>query len=365
MASGELLTIDLLCIDYLEYAKHYYRSPSGTVTSEYGSLRSAFRPLVEEFGTTLASDFGPLALKRVRERMIEKGHCRTSINDMVHRIRRMFAWAVENELVDVTVHEALRRVACLRVGRTEARESERILPVSVATVNATLPHLPQVVADMVRLQLATGARPGEICQLRPQDVDRSTEPWLYRPAHHKTAHRGKERRIYIGPEGQAILSPYLDRKPHEFCFSPAESIQAKRDAAHLRRRLPLTHGNRPGTNRKVAPRWKPTREYDRTAYTRAIARGCEKAFGMPRELRVIPGKLPESQKAELRKKAAEWRAAHVWSPNQLRHTRATMLREKFGIEAAQTVLGHSELSVTEMYAERNFAKAAEIMREVG
>ncbi len=54
-----------------------------------------------------------------------------------------------------------------------------------------------------------------------------------------------------------------------------------------------------------------------------------------------------------------------WAPNQLRHTRATRLRELYGIEASQVVLGHSDPQVTTIYAERDFKLAARIMREVG
>ena len=63
--------------------------------------------------------------------------------------------------------------------------------------------------------------------------------------------------------------------------------------------------------------------------------------------------------------AKAWRAENCWSAGQLRHTRATDIREKYGIEAAQLVLGHSDLKITEIYAERNDERVADIMREVG
>ena len=50
---------------------------------------------------------------------------------------------------------------------------------------------------------------------------------------------------------------------------------------------------------------------------------------------------------------------------QLRHSAATDIRRQFGIEAAQCVLGHSEIGTTQIYAERDLAKAADIMRVVG
>jgi integrase len=53
------------------------------------------------------------------------------------------------------------------------------------------------------------------------------------------------------------------------------------------------------------------------------------------------------------------------SPNQLRHTAATEIREKFGLEAAQVVLGHASADITQVYAERNQKLAAEVIKQIG
>ncbi len=47
-----------------------------------------------------------------------------------------------------------------------------------------------------------------------------------------------------------------------------------------------------------------------------------------------------------------------WHPNQLRHSAATEFRSKFGLEAAQVLLGHSQADVTQVYAERDVEKLA-------
>ena len=60
-----------------------------------------------------------------------------------------------------------------------------------------------------------------------------------------------------------------------------------------------------------------------------------------------------------------FRAANRWHPHQLRHTAATELRRRFGIEAARVVLGHRSAAITEVYAEIDQGKAAAIMGEVG
>jgi integrase len=54
-----------------------------------------------------------------------------------------------------------------------------------------------------------------------------------------------------------------------------------------------------------------------------------------------------------------------FSPNQIRHTVATEVRAKFGLEASQVLLGHSRADMTETYAERDMKKAAEIARKIG
>jgi site-specific recombinase XerD len=53
------------------------------------------------------------------------------------------------------------------------------------------------------------------------------------------------------------------------------------------------------------------------------------------------------------------------APHQLRHNAATFLRKEYGLEAAQVILGHRTLSVTEIYAAKNVEAAKRIMGEVG
>jgi len=71
--------------------------------------------------------------------------------------------------------------------------------------------------------------------------------------------------------------------------------------------------------------------------------------------------LTEDQAAEL----AVWRKAHRWHPHQLRHTRATEIRKRYDVEAAQVILGHSKPDTTLIYAERDLAKACVVMKEIG
>jgi integrase len=157
---------------------------------------------------------------------------------MIDRIRRMFAWGVENEIVDVAIYQALKTVAGLRAGRTKAVETEHIKPVDGKIVEATLAECSPVVAAMIRLQLLTGARPGEICNLTPSMVNRSGKVWEARLIEHKSAWRGKERTIFIGPKAQKILLQFLLRDAHAPCFSPSESEVWRREKRHASRVTP-------------------------------------------------------------------------------------------------------------------------------
>jgi integrase len=223
------LTVVELCGRYLRFAASYYRA-ADPKNQNIPGIKRAIRFLRELHGRIDAIDFGPLALKAVRQRMIDDGLSRGYINGIVGIIVRMFRWAVAEELVPGSVYDALRAVGGLRCGRSAARETERVSPVDVAMVEATLPHVPDVVADMVRLQLLTGMRPGEVRRLRPIEIDRSADVWAYRPKHHKTEHHGKKRSICMGPQSQNILLCYLARDPESNCFRPCDS-EAKRLAA--------------------------------------------------------------------------------------------------------------------------------------
>lgn len=187
--------------------------------------------------------------------------------------------------------------------------------------------------------------------------------WIYAPAEHKTEHHGKNRLIFIGERAQAILSPYLTRDPKSYCFSPRESECGRRLKLHSERKTPLSCGNRPGSNRKKRPDRFSGVCYTKDSYRRAVTRGCEIAFNMPKELRSIKKKDPN--RTTLLAQAAKWRTENCWSPNQLRHATATEVREHFGLEAAQIILGHSHVNTAEIYAKKNMALGQQVAQAIG
>ncbi len=328
------LTMNELLLAYWDHALSYYVK-DGRPTSEPGTIRQALRPVRELYGDSSAADFGPLALKAVRQRMIELGWCRTYINKQVNRVRRAFAWAAGEELLPFAVYQALTTVPGLRTGRTDARERPPVTRVSEDLVERTLPHLSPTVATMVRLQRLTGMRPQEVVLMRAQDIERpGAGCWLYRPSRHKAEHRGRDRMVYLGPRAQALLGPFLDDVQAGYLFSPRRAEDRRRAELRARRRSPLTPSQR-ARRPKAAPRRSPGEVYDDGSYRKAIRRVCVR-LGIP-----------------------------IWFPHQLRHSAASEVRRLYGLEASQAVLGHSELGTTQIYAEVDRSAAHRIMSEIG
>jgi integrase len=202
-------TVGEVILGFWAHAQRHYRHEDGTSTTEVAAYRDALRPLRDMYSTLPAADCSPLKLKAVRQRMVDAGLTRALINRRVGKVVRMFKWAVAEELVPVEVYQALRAVPGLQKGRCDAKEAPPVLPVEDERVEATLPHLLPTVAAMVRLQRLTGMRPGEVCALRPCDLDTTGPVWLYRPGQHKTKHRGKARVVALGPKAQEVLRPRL------------------------------------------------------------------------------------------------------------------------------------------------------------
>jgi integrase len=344
-AVGTLLVVQL-CAAYWDFAQTYYVK-DGVPSGHLHTVRRALHVLRESHGGTLVEEFGPLAFQAVQHRLVQTGNSRNYINKLCETVRRMFKWGVSREMVSAAVYQALATVPGLRKGRTEAREPEPIGPVDVAVVDATLPRLPVVVADMVRLQQITGMRPGEVCKVRPCDVDRSGDVWFYKVPKHKTEHFGRDRVVCIGPKGQDIVRPYLLRAADAYCFSPAESEDKRRAEMRARRKTKVqpSQVNRRKRRRKISD------HYRKDSYLHAVVRGIELAN--------------RKRVKDAAKQGVEPVLLPHWHPNQLRHSKATEVRRRFGLEAAQVALGHAHARITEVYAERDTKLAADIARKIG
>jgi integrase len=193
------LTIDELLVAFRTHAEVHYRKPDGSPSGELENLKLALRPLRRLYGQTPALDFGPIALRAVREAMVNSGLGRTTINARINRIRRVFKWAASLELIPAAVVQALQTVPGIQRGRSCVKETEGVKPVTPEHVESALPFMPLAIAAMVRIQMLTGCRTGEVLSMRGCDLTSGELVWEYRPSAHKNTWRGHQRLIPLGP----------------------------------------------------------------------------------------------------------------------------------------------------------------------
>lgn len=328
-------TVSEILAAYWTWAQEYYRK-HGKQTSQVERVRRSLMPAQALYGSTPAREFGPVKLKACRARLVADGLSRPYINSLVGCLRRAWKWAVAEELVPAEVYHGLLAVTGLKLGRTEAREPAPITPVDPALVEQTLPHLSSEVRACVRFLQLVGCRPGEALSLRACDLDRSGPVWLYRPQTWKTEHHGKGRVIAVGPRAQEVLRSQLREGPDQsyHLFDPRRAMADFRARQRAARKTPV-QPSQEDRSKKRRKEKEPGERYDERALGRAIDQVCRRE-GIP-----------------------------LWHPNQLRHGVGTTVRARYGLEAAQAVLGHAEASVTQIYAERDMATALRVAAEMG
>jgi len=328
-------TVSEVLAAYWAWAQEYYRK-HGEQTSQVERVRRSLMPAQALYGASPAREFGPVKLKACRARLVQDGLSRPYVNSLVGCLRRAWKWAASEELVPAEVYHGLLSVSGLKLGRTEAREPAPILPVDPALVEQTLPFLTGELRACVRFLQLVGCRPGEALSLRACDLDRSGVVWLYRPATWKTEHHGRGRVIPVGPRAQEVLQAQLregeDQSYHLFDPRRAMAEFRVRQRAARKSKVQPSQRDRSKPGKKLKA---PGERYDDRALGRAIDLVCRRE-GIP-----------------------------AWHPNQLRHSHATAVRARYGLEAAQAVLGHAEASVTQIYAERDLSLASKVAAEMG
>ncbi|MCC6660052.1 MAG: tyrosine-type recombinase/integrase [Phycisphaerales bacterium] len=289
--------------------------------------------------------FGPLMLGSFQEWLARDrsliteddaaGQCqwtRSTINEYVRHVQRMFRWAASRELVGPAVWQSLAAVCPLRRGRPPAlglappREGRKRRPVPERDLDAVLALAPPMLAAMIRLQVQTGMRPGELVHVSPQYLHSTRDPSVVAyhvpPEANKTEWLDIDRRVYLGPRAMQILLPWLPADPSRYAFDPgraeAERLAARR-ATRKSKRWP-SHATEERRRRRGQEPAQLGDHYTADSYRRAITRVCD-AADVPR-----------------------------WTPYQLRHNAATEITERASIEVAKEVLGHRDIATTMRYA---------------
>jgi integrase len=314
---------------------------------------------VRLFGALPVAKFRPLNLLTVQEAMAsgswlnEKerqqktkenrpiGMARTTVNSHTERIKRLWRWASSpaDLLPESYPLHKLLEVRGLTPGDYAARETEEVTPVEVSLVEATIPLLPPVAADLLRVLLLAGCRVGELCRMKGKELDTSGPVWLFRPAKFKGQHRAKGKKkvapriIAIGPRCQLILRRYLKDDPEAYMFSPAEQDLQLRAAKRARRKTKVYPSEVGRVKRR--PKRKPGAKFNHNTLNWSIRRACKR------------GKIDR------------------WHCHQLRHSAALLVRREIGVDSARAAMGHKNIDQTEHYAGRDLEQAKEVAKKIG
>lgn len=270
--------------------------------------------------------FGVPQLEACRADMVRRGWTRAYINRQVNIIRRAWRWLCARDIAEPSTVERMAALEHLHAGTSPAPEGKGTAPPPADHVERVIVRLQRtnpVLAAAVRVQAASGARTGELLSMTLAQIDRGGPVWVYRPARHKNAHRGKQRIIPLLPEAVAALQPLLEGlEPNAVIFDPRKAV------AHARQ---CRTANPPGWRRRApAGDPRPARDhYTAVSYAQCIARAC-RAEGLP-----------------------------VWRPYSLRHLAATRFEALVGPEAARRLLGHATLKMTAHYVHADVMRAAE------
>jgi len=312
-APPEGCTVAELAAAFLRHAETHYVK-GGRPTSEPRNFRGALGCLAA-WAHTPAADFGPQELRAARAVMLAKGWHRRTINGNVRRVRHAWRWAAQEGLVPPGCVHGLAVLLPLQKGRTTAPEGGKVRAVKDGVLEATLPYLGDLYRRLVLVHRHSGMRALEVVALRPCDLDRLAEPWLYRVPEEglKLAHQEDvERVVPLGPRARAALLPLVDGA------APGDWLFPRRAGGHVL-----------------------VRDY-RDRVSRAVGRAnrARAKQGL--------GPLPH------------------WTPLMVRHRALTEVRARHGLEAAAAIGGHARLETTAAhYAERNRELAQRVAEEMG
>ncbi len=234
-----VLTCEALAAAYLAAARTRFSPRKSEPNNELLNCAAAFKPLLMLYADMPAEQLTPVRLRAVQLLLIQNGtnSCRT-INAKIARVRRLWKWAAARMLVPPSCLEGLRAVEPVRP--PQAPTHPPVQPIPVETVEAVIPFMADrqrgtnVPGIIVSLLLLTGMRPGEACRMKGEEIDRSYNLWLYRPAEWKGTWQERERVVPLGPRTQLLLTPLLRPGPL-FCTKRGRQFSVDSLGQSLRR----------------------------------------------------------------------------------------------------------------------------------
>jgi len=105
-AASNAISIAELLLAYVGFASGHYRHADGRSTSELYEVKIVVRAVHEMYGDRLVTEFGPLAVKAIRQQWVNEGRTRTECNRRVGIIKRILKWGTSEELVPAITRRA-------------------------------------------------------------------------------------------------------------------------------------------------------------------------------------------------------------------------------------------------------------------
>ena len=284
----------------------YYRLPDGRPSREQEDIRYILDQLIKHCGDVPVNQLTRHHVKETQTRMVAAGLSRKVVNQRIGRVKRAFRWLAEEQLVPEALEATVARIAPLPAHRSAAPERAPVTPVAGELVARTAAVVGEPWASLIRLQWHTGMRPGEVTGLRVEYLAPAGPRTLaadFRAAH-KMGYKGKRRVVLVGRRGVTCWP--------RGCSGPSYAART-------------------------------------TCSCRCEPSGpCWSAATRPPWL-----------------SAARNMACRTGTRTRFRHTYATRVRKRFGLDGAQVALGHSRADVTQVYAEVDAGRAADIARDMG
>ena len=321
---------------YLDASGRYRKG--GVPTSQRHMVTVAIREFVHAFGDAPASRYSEALLLRHRDDLEARVRLtRTGINRKIGMLKAALRWMFGRGLLSRDQWlgtSAIDPLTRHQLGGRDRKQAKRA--VSLEDVEKVAVCLPRVPAAMLRLQALVGLRPGEVCAMRWQDIDRTpivvngVECWTYRVDSAKTEHHGHETTYPLAPKARAILEGFA-ADSERFIFSPRQTMLDLHEERRAARETPITKQT---TLRDSSPRREFADRYDAFSYRQAIERGIQKAKVKP------------------------------FTPHEVRHGFVTRVALRCGTMAASVAVNHRRITTTEGYLHADRALAYEVAAQL-
>jgi len=142
------------------------------------------KPFVERHGNRAAEDIAPSDVEEHKTTIKRAGNRPRTINFFVQSIKRLYSWAVDQDLISDNPIRKVKRVP-------SAPHQDKSLSQETVQKFLACAASSQPLGDFSELLLLTGMRAGELLKLRWTDIDFDRK--VARIFQHKTAQRGEQR----------------------------------------------------------------------------------------------------------------------------------------------------------------------------